>query len=414
MKKEISLAEIRKYQEEYKQDSMNQQIEKEIKRKGILEACRESKRDSSVQKEFTIEIPECKIYNQRNSYQCYSYAFLRVIKNDMAVQMNKSPYDLNLSSSFIDFYDKLEKVNTAYNMIIAKEKITLEDIRDIVNDTVAIGGTFHSCVKLVQKYGIVPSEVMPEQNTKYNAHLMIELLQDKIKSDALLLKKIQEKNGDLVVVKENLMKEAYFFLSKVMGNPPTSFSYHGISYTPLEFKNQFLKKDLEEFVTVTSTSVRKFKNSYCYLPLNYLKNDEIIIRMKPEELKQAIIKQLEEGTGVWFSVEVSKTLDSKRGVLCDNRLNFESKLRITPLSQEESIVLGSIGYDHAMCITGVKLNENKEVVSFKVEDSFGETKDTKGYLTMPVSFFDQYVLTVVLNKNICKKGKNKGENDEVS
>lgn len=79
-------------------------------------------------------------------------------------------------------------------------------------------------------------------------------IEEKIRKEGVRKANLNEKLSEelnLKKVKNDLMKEAYNFLSKVMGNPPVNFSYHGEILTPIAFKEKYIKCDLEDYVTVT-------------------------------------------------------------------------------------------------------------------------------------------------------------------
>ena len=61
-----------------------------------------------------------------------------------------------------------------------------------------------------------------QQKTKFQYH-----------SDATVLIGRNGENDD--AIKRILINEAYIFLSKVLGNPPTSFKYKDEDLTPLQF-----------------------------------------------------------------------------------------------------------------------------------------------------------------------------------
>lgn len=236
---------------------------------------------------------------------------------------------------------------------------------------------------------------MQEASVKYDAFEILELLKAKIKSDALLL--IDRKEENLEELKSYLMKEAYTFLSKTTGNPPLHFKWDNKEMTPLEFKNQYLKSDLEDYITVISYDKETFYNSYAYIPNVYLKDTEEIKTLSMEQIKNAVVRQLKDGIGVWFSSEESTTLDYDLNLLDDNIYKYKELLNIKEISKEDKLTLDLINYDHAMCIIGVKV-ENGKFLQFKVDNSFDEHGKYKGHLIMTNSFFENDIITIVVNK----------------
>lgn len=395
MTKEIKLEDIKKYQEKYLINNENIKTQKSIIKDGLEKACFNTELQEKYKYRFNIQIPEIKMYNQKNGYECNIYAFLRMIKSIMKKDNSINTKGLDLSATYIDFYDKLEKANTFYNELLKEDEITLELINEIANKYIGAFGTFNFCKKIINKYGLVPSKYMPDVNDAYNANLMIELLKNKIKTDAtILLNKNTEEKQNL---KEFLISEVYNFLSKILGNPPTIIEYKKERLTPLEFRLKYLKTNLDEYVTTTMYDKNTLYNSYSFIPSVYLKDDEEILTLDENKIMDAVTKQLKDGIGVWFSLEESTTLDYNSNILDDNVFNYKNMLNIKEIPYKHKLQLDLINYDHAMCITGA-LVKNKRVKQFKVDNSFGYHGKHKGHLIMTDSFFKNCVITLIINK----------------
>lgn len=396
MNDEIFLDDIYEFKKQYVNNENSIGAERKIKKFGILKASINDNIKDSFQFRFNIEVPEIKIYNQLNSHQCNIYAFLRVIKDILRKNTCLDIEKLDLSSNYINFFDKLEKANALYNELINCSTLSFEMINCKVNQFIGSFGTFHYCREIVDKYGLVLTKYMDELNSKYNDSLTIELLKNKIKCDAVSLINIKDKEKKRWKKKE-LLYEVYQFLSKVYGNPPIDFDFQGNNITPLQFKNQYLGKFLDEYVTVTSFTKEALFSSYSFIPNVYLNNNERIIQLSIDQIKGSIIRQLSDGISVWFSAEESTTLDYKKNILDDELYNLSELLNIKEISKNKKMVLDLINYDHAMCITGALIEENS-IKQFKVDNSFGRHGNYKGQLIMTPSFLENCVITLVINK----------------
>lgn len=396
MTNEILLDDVYEFNEQYKKDENNIVAEKKIRKLGIMKASIDEDRKSMLKFEFNVEVPETKIYNQYGSHQCNTYAFLRVVKDILRKNTHLNVDELDLSSNYINFFDKLEKANVLYNELIACSNLSLEIINCKVNQFIGSFGTFHYCREIVNKYGLVPTKDMNELSSNYNDALAIELLRDKIKCDAICLldKKTKKEKQSR---KKELMYEVYQFLSKVYGTPPTNFVFQGKQMTPFQFKEHYLNDSLDEYVTVTSFPKETLFSSYSFIPNVYLNDQEKIIKLPIGQIKESIIKQLSEGVSVWFSAEESTTLDYEDNILDDKLYNLNELLNIKNIAKNKKMLLDLINYDHAMCITGALVEKN-DVKQFKVDNSFGKHGVFKGKLIMTVPFFENYVITTIINK----------------
>ncbi len=396
MHKEIDMKNILEFQEAYNNNAHNANIEHRIQTFGLMKSSIEEERKKEFQFRFNIEVPEMKIYHQMDSHQCNVYAFLRVVKDIMRTYNNVDVDHLDLSANYINFFDKLEKANALYNVFIDCKHLSLEFINSKTNQYIGSFGTFHFCKEIVNKYGLVTSDVMKEVDCNYNDNLMIELLKDKIKVDALCLMTIKSKEARYVKKKE-LMYEVFQFLSRVYGKPPMHFDWNGNLITPVEFKETYLKNYLDDFITVTSFDKETLLQSYAFIPNLYLGNTENLISLSDHQIKEALMKQLQDGISVWFSSEESTTLDYTENILDDQLYNFGALFNIKEISKEQKLLLDIVNYDHVMCITGAFV-ENGEIKQFKVDNSFGSHGRYQGRLIMTNSFFENCVITVILNK----------------
>ena len=395
MNKDIKSGVILKYQKEYLNDENNITLENNIYENGLECVCLDKTLVKNTSYKFNIQIPEMKMYDQKQSYECNIYAFLRMIKSIMKKDNSINTKGLDLSATYIDFYDKLEKVNMFYNELLKENNISLEMINEKANKYIVIAGTFNSCKKIINKYGLITSKYMKEVTNKYDANVIIELLRKKVKTDATVLINRNGENDD--ILKDILINEAYIFLSKVIGNPPTKFEYKKERITPLEFRNKYLKTSLDEYVTVTSYDKEILKKSYSFIPSMYLKENEEIITLSHDKINKAVISQLKDGIGVWFSAEESTTLDYETNILDDNIFKYDEVLNIRKLPNNYKLSLDITNYDHAMCITGAYV-KNGEVKQFKVDNSFGYHGKYKGHLIMTNSFLRNCVITLIINK----------------
>lgn len=397
MKAEITRDQILQFYNQYCQDEANEEIESKIRTQGILKASVDNERINDFEFTFNIEVPECKIYNQLGSYQCNIFAFLRVVKDILRKNTDLNIEHLDLSANYINFYDKLEKANSLYNELIDCDNLSINIIMNKVNFYIGSFGTFHSCREIVKKYGIVLTKDMRELNSNYNDSLTTELLKRKIKEDLIELLKIESRT-ERMLKKEKFMYEVFQFLARVYGAPPMSFEYGGKTYTPLEFKDQYLQNCLEEYVTVTPFQKETFLESYSFLPNIYLNDTEQILHLPLSKIKEAIVKQLKNGVSVWFSSEESTTLDYDINILDDQLYNISHLLDIKNVHKNKRLLLDTINYDHAMCITGA-LVENEDIIQFKVDNSFGKHGKYQGQLIMTNSFLEHCVIALIIHKS---------------
>lgn len=394
MERNITLDDIKKFQVRYNENKSNKEIESRIINFGLRQACATNK--EKYEFKFNIEVPRVRIYNQFNSNQCNIYSSLRMIKDILRHESDLAVDFLDISANYIAFFDKLEKVNSFYDELIECKTLSIGFINNKIDKYIGSYGTFYFCKKIIDKYGLVPSKDMKEVDENYDDSLTIELLKNKLKTDSLILKNIKDIEVRKIL-KSDLMYEAYEFLSKIYGNPPTICEIKGELLTPCEFKEKYLKNKLDDYVTTTLLSYDVLSDSSSFIPNMYLADKEEIITLPKDEFERAIIKQLKDGISIWFSAEESTTLDAENGILDYNAYSFNEFLSIKEVSKDEKMKLDIINYDHAMCITGA-LVLNGEIVQYKVDNSFGNVGRFNGNLIMTPSFLENCVITAIINK----------------
>ena len=103
MESQISLEQIKEFEEIYNSDKTNKMIENAITKNGLENAC--INRDVIIDNQpvFNIELPESRRYDQQDSYKCWIYAGLNLIKHNVAKNLNMNVMDLELSNNQIMF-----------------------------------------------------------------------------------------------------------------------------------------------------------------------------------------------------------------------------------------------------------------------------------------------------------------------
>ena len=418
--KDIDYEQIIKFCNEYNKDKNNKVIENAMKKIGMQSFCLNTDIINSTPNVFNIELPNTKIYDQEDSWLCWLYAGINFIENNVANNLNILPTDVNLSVNFLSFFDKLEKSNTFYNKIIETDNFDLkiEVNKYYIEDAFYEGGRFTFFKELVNKYGLVPENVMPKTFDSKDSEQLRRIYNEKLKKDMFKLLKLKKDNiakDNIYLKKEEMLKENYNLLSKCLGSIPLSFTYEykdkdGAiikleNITPLEFKDKFLSLDLNDFVAIANVPMYKTEYNKLYRKEYneniYGKYVEFI--NKPiEVLKELAVRQLKDGTHVYFACNIDKMRDRKSGILDSNLFNYKDVFNIDLLTKEEALNSFDIYYQHLMVITGVHIEDNKPI-RWKVENSYGDKLYKDGYYIMNDNFFTDFVLTVIINKKYLSK-----------
>lgn len=367
---------------------------------------------------FSVNIPTLPATNQKQSGRCWLFAGLNLLRERVAQKCNLKEFEL--SQNYAAFWDKFEKSNYYLESVIdlAAEEVDERTLCWVLQNGIVDGGQWDMFVSLVQKYGVVPQQNMPETANSGNTRNFNRVLLTRLTRAAAEIRRLhaEGKGGEAITnVKEQAMGDVYNILCCCFGTPPKTFAfectdadgayriYRGL--TPHSFYEQFVGLDLSEYASVINapTADKPFYKTYTvdYLgnvvgghPVHYL-------NLPMEEMQQLIVDTLQKGEPVWFGSDVGPYGDREGGVWDDGAFDYETMFDVQlEVSKTDALDLRLSAMGHAMLITGVSLDENGKPVKWKIENSWSDKNGDKGYYVMSASWFGKYVYQAVIHKNM--------------
>lgn len=376
---------------------------------------------ANTQFRFSQEIETLKVTNQKQSGRCWIFAGLNVIREIVAKKLNMENFEF--SQNYIAFWDKFEKINYFLESIIdtAKQPVDSRIVNWIIQTGVQDGGQWEMFTNLVEKYGVVPKEVMPETFLSSNTASMNGLLNTKLRKSASIIRKMSASGKSMQSImkeKASMLEEFYSLLCVCFGEPPKEFvwEYKDKDKTfirtekikPMEFFSLYVGDILKNYVSIINspTSDKIYGKAYTvkYLGNVIGGNPVIYINTDLETMKMLTKQQLKDNETVWFGSDVSKFLDRDTGILDTQAYNYNAAFDMNfDMTKEERLDYRESSMNHAMVITGVNLY-NDVPNRWKIENSWGDEKGEKGYFVMSDKWFDEYVYQVVINKSYLPEG----------
>ena len=197
--------------------------------------------------------------------------------------------------------------------------------KDYIEEAFYEWGRFTFFKELVNKYGLVPEDVMPKTFDSKNSEQLRRLYNEKLKKDKFKLLKLKENNtskDELYIRKEEMLNENYNLLSKCLGSIPLSFTYEYKdkdgklikleNVTPIEFKNKYLSISLDDYVGIANVPMYNTEYNKLYRE-EYNENiyDKYVefINKPIEVLKNLAVKQLKDNIPVYFACNIDKMRD---------------------------------------------------------------------------------------------------------
>lgn len=359
---------------------------------------------------FSHRVKTKGITNQKSSGRCWLFTGLNVLRAKV-IDKYELP-GLEFSQNYNSFYDLLEKSNLFLQAIIDTKDLPLEDrkVDWLLKNAIGDGGQFTGVSNLIMKYGVVPKEVMPETYQSDNTGQMGMILKWKLREYALELRGL--KANKTAERKEAMLTEIYRILVECLGVPPTEFEWTRYDkagnvvstkkYTPKSFYQEYIGDDLEHnYIMVMNDPSREYNKVYEIEYDRHVYDGEnwVYLNLPIEKVKELAIASIKDNTAMYFSCDVGKFSDRKKGTLDINNMDYESLFRTKfPMDKKQRIQTFSSGSSHAMTLIAVDLDEAGQPKKWMVENSWGAASGYQGNLIMTDEWFDNYMFRVVVEK----------------
>ena len=365
---------------------------------------------SMIDTHFSHRVPTKGITNQKSSGRCWLFTGLNVLRAKVIAK-----YDLpglEFSQNYNSFYDLLEKSNLFLQAIIDTRDLPMEDrkVDWLLKNPIGDGGQFTGVSNLLMKYGVVPREVMPETFQSENTSQMAMILKWKLREYALELRTL--KANKAMERKEAMLTEIYRILVECLGVPPTEFEWtrydksgKAVStkkYTPKSFYEEYIGDDLENnYIMVMNDPSREYGKVYEIEYDRHVYDGEnwLYINLPIERVKELAIASIKDNTAMYFSCDVGKFMDRKKGTLDVKNMDYASLFRTEfPMDKKQRIQTYSSGSSHAMTLIAVDLDEAGQPKKWMVENRWGASSGYQGNLIMTDEWFNEYMFRVVIEK----------------
>ena len=357
---------------------------------------------------FSDKVKTKGITDQKSSGRCWLFTGLNVLRAKMI-----DKYDLpamEFSQNYLFFYDQLEKANLFLQGIIDTKDLPFDDrkVDWLFSNPLSDGGQFTGVSNLIVKYGLVPSDAMPETYQSSNTSNMASLLKLKLREDGLDLRKANEEGASakkLQKMKLEQLSEIYRMLALCLGEPVKEFEWTRCdasgnivsrkTYTPKSFYDEYIGEDLENnYVMVMNDPCREYGKVY---EIDYDRHEGETFEAPEAEMAIASIK---DNVAMYFSCDVGKFLDRKKGVLDIANFDYESLMGVAfGMDKKERVQTHASGSSHAMTLIAVDVcEETGRPVKWMVENSWGAASGYKGCLIMTDEWFNEYMFRLVVEK----------------
>ena len=365
---------------------------------------------------FSVETRKQSITDQKSSGRCWMFSGLNVLRSNYMAHADS--VSIEFSQAYLFFWDQLEKSNLMLQGVIDTAKKPLDDqrVQFFFHAPIGDGGTFCGVADLAPKYGLVPSEIMPETYTSENTSKARSLISSKLREFGLQLRDMVAKKKSAAEVqkaKTAMLAQIYRMLKLTLGAPVEKFTYafhdkngrqlgEPKEYTPLSFYQEVVGGDLNgTFIMVMNDPRREYYKTYEveYDRHTYDGSNWRYLNLPMDEIEQLAIASLKDGRKMYSSYDVAKFLDRKRGYASLDNFDYGSVFGTTfKMDKAQRISTFDSGSTHAMTLTAVDLDKQGKPNKWKVENSWGATSGQQGCIIMTAEWFREYMFRLVVNK----------------
>ncbi len=416
MAKNISLSTIKTFKNKFLRNNKNTASRNALIKNDLANVALNWENFSQINHNFSNLIKkELPATNQMASGRCWGFAGLNLMRLQVVDSLELNTFEF--SQNYFMFWDKLEKANYFLENIIKSRDESYESrlITHLLKAPVQDGGQWDMFVNLINKYGAVPKDVMPETNHSSKSGAMNYILTHKLREFASILRKKPAKNS--TALKKDMMETIYNLLAMFLGQPPDFINWstrnkdnrHIVisDMTPIDFCKKYADINIKDKVCLIHApmSNKKFNTMYTVEYLGNVVEGQIIkyLNVDIKELKKSAMDSIKNNEAVWFGCDVGKRFSRDMGVLDMGIYDYENVFQTSfKMNKKTRLEYGDSEMTHAMLLTGVDIKKRNST-KWKIENSWGTKSGNQGYMMMTDEWFDEYTYEVVIDKKYLNK-----------
>ena len=407
----LTVGDISGLSDDFASDARNRLMQNTVTQRDVNEVALDHAIATDATHTFSTLLDDWTPTHQGNSGRCWLFSGLNLFRVDTMKSLNMRQFEF--SQSYMMFWDKVERANFVLESVIETADRPIDDriIQHLMLAPVEDAGQWDMFVNLVDKYGVVPKEAMPETESSGNTRQMNSMLYYQVRQGAAKIRSLyQEEAGPDAMrqAKMDTLKAVYRILCIHLGNPPPVLDWQWRDregefhrdgeLTPLDFAERYISTDYRDMVCLVNDPRPDHPYFQTYT-ISYLGNvvgarSVRYLNVPVEVMKDITLRQLLDGRPVWMGCDTGKQNHRKMGLWDANLFDYGAVYG-SDFGMDKAMRLeyGQTQMTHAMLFTGVDVVEGSPR-RWRVENSYGSAVGDKGFFLMNDSWYDEHMFEI--------------------
>ncbi len=410
---QLDIAEL---QNDFAANPRNQLMQNAITQRNVNEIALDRRIVTEASHSFSTMLDDWSPTHQGNSGRCWLFSGLNLFRVDTMKKLGMRKFEF--SQNYMMFWDKAERANFVLEAVIETADRPADDriVQHLMLGPVEDAGQWDMFINLIDKYGAVPKQAMPETESSGNTRLMNSMLYYQVRQGAATIRRLYQQEAGLDAMRQakmDTLKAVYRILCIHLGDPPAVIDWQWRDddgkfhrdgeLTPLEFAERYIDTPYTDIVCLVNDPRPNHPYFQTYT-ISYLGNviGERAIRylnVPIQVMKDLTAQQIRDGRPVWMGCDTGKQNHGKLGLWDAKLFDYASVYGAEfEMNKATRLEYGQTQMTHAMLFTGMDAPNGKPR-RWRVENSYGDSVGDKGFFLMNDSWFDEYMFEIAIPRS---------------
>ena len=410
-RKSLTREDISTFVDDFNSETRNRLMQNTVTQRDVNEVALDHSIVTGATHTFSTVLDDWTPTQQGASGRCWLFSGLNLFRVDSMKKLNMRQFEY--SQSYMMFWDKVERANFVLESVIETADRPVDDriVQHLMLAPVEDAGQWDMFVNLVDRYGVVPKEAMPETESSGNTRQMNNMLYYQVRQGAAKIRKLYQEEAGLSAMRQeklDTLTSVYRILCIHLGDPPETVDWQwrdrdGTFHrdgeiTPQEFAGRYVTTDYADLVCLVNDPRPNHPYFQTYT-IDYLGNvvgarSVRYLNVPIDVMKDIAKRQIEDGRPVWMGCDTGKQNHRKLGIWDAELFDYSSVYGAGfDMDKAARLEYGQTQMTHAMLFTGVDVVDGAPR-RWRVENSYGDAVGDKGFFLMNDSWFDEHMFEI--------------------